>query len=162
MADHDLRFENTELVCMATGSREAGRRGAKAYVKAHADEIRNGGVETLFISVDTVRDYDAQTVYEKSGGAAMDQRACALLKKAGELSEVELQTASGESDAAAVAKAGIPAAVYSAAGKEAGKLMRTRNDNWENVDRKSVEKGVEILINAAYLFDEQGLEESYR
>ncbi|MBR5427815.1 MAG: M28 family peptidase [Clostridia bacterium] len=162
MADHDLRFENTELVCMATGSREAGLRGAKAYVKAHADEIRNGGVETLFISVDTVRDYDAQTVYEKSGGAAMDPRACALLKKAGELSEVELQTASGESDAAAVAKAGIPAAVYSAAGKEAGKLMRTRNDNWENVDRKSVEKGVEILINAAYLFDEQGLEESYR
>ncbi|MBQ6019091.1 MAG: M28 family peptidase [Clostridia bacterium] len=162
MADHGLRFENTELVCMATGSREAGLRGAKAYVKAHADELKNCGVETVFLSVDTIRDYDNQTVYDKAGGAAMDPCACALLKKAGELSEVELQTAKGESDAAALAKAGIPAAAYSAAGTEAGKLMRTRNDTWENVDRKSVEKGVEILINAAYLFDEQGLTASYR
>lgn len=160
MADNDLRFENTELVCVATGSREAGFRGAKAYVKAHADELGNG-VETAFIAADTIRDYDSQTVYTKAGGATMDPRVCALLQKAGELSEVELRAVSGASDAGAIAKAGVPAAVYSAAGREAGKLSRTRNDTWENIDRKSVEKGVEILINAAYLFDEQGLRDKY-
>ena len=56
MGDNDLRFENTELVVMFSGAEEAGLRGAKAAVKQHP-EFKDGGVETVFVSFDTLKDY---------------------------------------------------------------------------------------------------------
>ena len=35
LSDNDIRFENTEVVCMLAGSEEAGLRGSKAYFDAH-------------------------------------------------------------------------------------------------------------------------------
>ena len=66
MQDHDIRFENTEVMVLCTGSEEAGLRGAKAFCKAHADEFKaENDVETIFFGLDTVRDYDFMTIYHK-------------------------------------------------------------------------------------------------
>ena len=47
MQHHDIRFENTEVWVVLTGSEEAGLRGAKAFCKAHKDEL--GDVETVCV-----------------------------------------------------------------------------------------------------------------
>lgn len=166
MADNNLRFENTELVCIATGGEESGLRGAKAYMKAHAEEIKASGIETAFIAVDTLRDYETQAVYAKdmSGITKHDKRVCNMLKKGGEMCGVEMEFSSvyaGASDAAAVTQAGIPATCYAAMDPGPPRYYHTRLDTWDNMDRKTVEKGVEILITTAFLFDEKGLCEEY-
>ena len=166
MADNDLRFEHTDLICMATGGEESGLRGAKAYMKNYAEQFKTDGIETVFVAADTIKDYDCQFVYAKdmSGITKHDIRACKLVQKAGELSDIKLDFSSiylGASDAAAVTQAGIPAVAYAAMDPGPPKYYHTRLDTWQNLDRKTVEKGVEILINTAFLFDEQGLKENY-
>ena len=51
-----MSFENTEVVCMLAGSEEAGLRGAKAFAEAYKDKLREGGVETVFLGLETFRD----------------------------------------------------------------------------------------------------------
>lgn len=53
MAANDIRFENTEVVCVSMACEEAGLRGAKEYVKKHCGE---DDVETVFVGTDTLRD----------------------------------------------------------------------------------------------------------
>ena len=166
MADNDLRFENTDLVCIATGGEESGLRGAKAFMKAHAQEMKDSGIETAFIAIDTLRDYDTQAIYAKdmSGLTKHDKRVCNLLKKGGEMCGLNMEFSSvyaGASDAAAVTQAGIPATCYAAMDPGPPRYYHTRLDTWDNIDRKTIEKGVEVLITTAYLFDEKGLCESY-
>ena len=63
MQQHDIRFENTEVWVVLTGSEEAGLRGAKAFCKAHKNELSD--VETVFVGLDTIRDYDFAAVYSR-------------------------------------------------------------------------------------------------
>lgn len=48
LAEKDLRFENTEVRIVLTGSEEPGLRGAKAYIKAHKDELLATNAEVAF------------------------------------------------------------------------------------------------------------------
>ena len=84
LRNNDIRFENTEVVAMSVGAEEEGLRGSKAFAKAHGDEYKNDGVETLFIALDTLRDYEFMGVVTKdmTGTVKLDSQACALMKKA--------------------------------------------------------------------------------
>ena len=83
---NDIRLENTEIVAMSVGAEEEGLRGSKAFAKAHADEYKNDGVETFFLALDTLRDYEFMSVITKdmTGTVSLDKQACALVKKAAE------------------------------------------------------------------------------
>lgn len=164
MQDNGISFEYTDVSVLASGGEEAGLRGAKAFAKAHIDELK--AVETAFIAADTLRDYETFAVYSKdmSGLTKQDPRICALVKKAGELSDIEMEYANlfcGASDAAAVSQAGVPAVCLAAMDPGPPRYYHTRLDTADNLELKSIEKGIEILINCAFLFDEQGLKESY-
>ena len=164
MHDNDIRFENTEVCVLISGSEEAGLRGAKDYCAKHADELKK--IETVFCAVDTLKDLDHIAVYNRdlSGLVKHSASACALLKKGGEIAGVDLpyQTVSlGSSDAAAATQAGLHATTLAAMDPLPARYYHTRRDTEELLDIKSIETGIDIMLETAFLFDEAGLKESY-
>lgn len=164
LAEANIRFENTEVVVLLSGSEEAGLRGAKAYAKKHHDECLE--TETIFIGYDTMRDYDDMAIYSRdmTGTVKNDIRVCNLMKKAGEYAGLDLPFKSvffGSSDAAAISQAGIPGATFAAMDPTPARYYHTRLDTADNLDPKMIEAGLNLALETTYLFDKEGLKESY-
>ena len=144
------------------GGEEAGLRGSKAWAKAHADEIKNDGVETIFIALDTIREIDFMAIYDKdmTGMVKNDKRVANLLQDAAKevghdvpIKAIEL----GSTDAAAASQAGIPASAFTAMDPSPARYYHTRLDTEENLDPKTLETGLKIALEAAFMFDEKGI-----
>ena len=164
MQINDIRFENTEVRILISGSEEEGLRGAKDYCKKHLQESLE--IDTVFISTDTLKDLDKIAVYNRdlSGSVKHCVKTCALLRQGGLNAGVDLPFQSlffGASDSAAFTQAGISAATLAAMDPGPPRYYHTRRDTAELLDLKSVETGLNILLETAFLFDEQGLKESY-
>lgn len=160
MQQHDIRFENTEVWVVLTGSEEAGLRGAKAFCKAHKNELND--VETVFVGLDTIRDYDFAAVYSRdlTGTVKNDAGACALVKEAAKQTGLDLPYKSvffGATDAAAVTQAGMKAVSVAAMDPAPAKYYHTRLDTADNLDIKTVEAVLGVALETAFLFDEKGL-----
>lgn len=162
MDANNIRFENTEVVALMAGGEEAGLRGSKAWAKAHADEMKSDGVETVFISLDTIREIDFMAIYDKdmTGMVKNDKRVAALLQQAAKnvghdvpVKAIEL----GSTDAAAMSQAGIPASAFTAMDPSPARYYHTRLDTEDNLDPKMLETGLKIALETAFLFDEQGI-----
>ncbi len=154
MQQHDIRFENTEVWVVLTGSEEAGLRGAKAFCKAHKNELSD--VETVFVGLDTIRDYDFAAVYSRdlTGTVKNDAGACALVKEAAKQTGLDLPYKSvffGATDAAAVTQAGMKAVSVAAMDPAPAKYYHTRLDTADNLDIKTVEAVLGVAL------DEKGL-----
>lgn len=160
MQQHDIRFENTEVWVVLTGSEEAGLRGAKAFCKAHKNELSD--VETVFVGLDTIRDYDFAAVYSRdlTGTVKNDAGACALVKEAAKQTGLDLPYKSvffGATDAAAVTQAGMKAVSVAAMDPAPAKYYHTRLDTADNLDIKTVEAVLGVALETVFLFDEKGL-----
>lgn len=160
MQQHDIRFENTEIWVVLTGSEEAGLRGAKVFCKAHKNELSD--VETVFVGLDTIRDYDFAAVYSRdlTGTVKNDAGACALVKEAAKQTGLDLPYKSvffGATDAAAVTQAGMKAVSVAAMDPAPAKYYHTRLDTADNLDIKTVEAVLGVALETAFLFDEKGL-----
>lgn len=163
MSANNIRFENTEVVAMAVGGEEAGLRGTKAYMKAHADEIKaEKDVQTVFVAFDTVREHDFMAIYDKdmTGVVKNDKRVAQLVQTAAKnvgydvpVKAIEL----GSTDAAAASQAGIAATAFTAMDPSPARYYHTRLDTEDNLDPKSLEIGLKIALETAFLFDEQGI-----
>lgn len=164
MDDNDIRFENTEVVAFFSGAEEAGLRGAKDYAKRHGEECK--AIETVFVGLDTFKDYEDMFIYNRdmSGLTKHDERACKLLKKAAENAGINMKYSvifAGASDAAAMTQAGIPSVSLAAMNPGPPRYYHTRRDTADILDLKTIEKGVEIAVEAAFIFDEKGLCDNY-
>lgn len=160
MQQHDIRFENTEVWVVLTGSEEAGLRGAKEFCKAHKNELSD--VETVFVGLDTIRDYDFAAVYSRdlTGTVKNDAGVCALVKEAAKQTGLDLPYKSvffGATDAAAVTQAGMKAVSVAAMDPAPAKYYHTRLDTADNLDIKTVEAVLGVALETAFLFDEKGL-----
>lgn len=160
MQQHDIRFENTEVWVVLTGSEEAGLRGAKEFCKAHKNELSD--VETVFVGLDTIRDYDFAAIYSRdlTGTVKNDAGACALVKEAAKQTGLDLPYKSvffGATDAAAVTQAGMKAVSVAAMDPAPAKYYHTRLDTADNLDIKTVEAVLGVALETAFLFDEKGL-----
>ena len=162
MDANNIRFENTEVVALMAGGEEAGLRGSKAWAKAHAYEMKADGVETVFVSFDTIREIDFMAIYDKdmTGMVKNDKRVAALLQQAAKnvghdvpVKAIEL----GSTDAAAMSQAGIPASAFTAMDPSPARYYHTRLDTEDNLDPKMLETGLKIALETAFLFDEQGI-----
>ena len=166
LKDNDIRFENTEVLAVSTGSEEAGLRGAKAFAAKHSAEYAQSGVETVFMAVDTLRDYDYMGVYNKdmSGTVTLCPEAAAMVKAASALAGTPLDYACvsfGSSDAAAAQQGGIKAVALAAMDPEPARYYHTREDTADNMDIKTLETGIKVMLETVFLFDEKGLRNEY-
>lgn len=162
MHANNIRLENTEVVVLLAGGEEAGLRGSKAWCKAHAGEIKNDGAETIFISLDTIRESDFMAIYDKdmTGMVKNDARVAKLLQQAAAnvgfdvpIKTIEL----GSADAAAASQAGLAASAFTAMDPSPARYYHTRLDAEDNLDPKTIENGLKIALETIFLFDEQGI-----
>ena len=163
LSDNDIRFENTEVVAIMTGGEECGLRGSKAYFEAHP-ELRNDGVETIYIALDNIRDGDFMMIYEKdmTGTVANDKEVCKLLKNAGLKQGEDIPVGAiplGSTDAAAASQAGIKAASLVAMDPAPARYYHTRLDTADILIPEVMDKVLNIVLQAVYDFDEKGLAE---
>jgi hypothetical protein len=164
LKDNDINFEHTEVIAMSAGSEESGLRGSKAYMKAHKGEFDD--VPTVFIGLETFRDYEDIAIYQRdmTGTVKMDSGCCTLMKKAGLEAGLDLPYSSvymGASDAAAVQQAGMPAVTLAAMNPGPPRYYHTRGDVGDNMIPKTVEKCLEIALNALFIYDEEGYKKDY-
>ncbi len=163
MTDNDIRFENTEVQVLLAGGEEAGLRGSKAYAKAHKDELKDDSVETVFVSIDTIRDFDFMKIIDRdlNGLVKNDARVAALIKEGASIAgydNVDSGVISlGSTDSAALSQIGVPAATFIAMDPTPARYYHTRLDTEENLDPKTIEAGVKIALETAFLFDEKGI-----
>lgn len=154
----DLKFENTEVVCMITDGEEAGLRGAKAYAKAHHDELTDPNVETVVLCVDTLTDLKDLNVYNKdmTGTVKLDQELCSIVREAAaEMGHDNLKYANvffGSSDAAAYAQAGIRAATLAAMDPAPADYYHNRRDSYDRLVPETIKTGYEIILNTIIKF----------
>ncbi len=162
MEANKIRLENTEIRVVMAGGEEAGLRGSKAWAKAHADEIKNDGIETVFVDFDTVREHEFMAIYDKdmTGVVKNDVKAAKLVQQAAKnvgfevpIKAIEL----GSTDAAAISQAGLSATAFTAMDPSPARYYHTRLDTEDNLDPKTLEIGLKIALETVYLFDEQGL-----
>ena len=163
---NDIRLENTEIVAMSVGAEEEGLRGSKAFAKAHGDEYKNDGVETVFIALDTLRDYEFMSVItnDMTGTVALDKQGCALMKKASENAEIPVKFSTiplGSTDAAAMQQGGIKSVAFTSMDPAPARYYHTRDDNVSVLEMKTLEDSLKVVLETIFLFDEQGLKDSY-
>lgn len=163
---NDIRLENTEIVAMSVGAEEEGLRGSKAFAKAHADEYKNDGIETFFLALDTLRDYEFMSVITKdmTGTVSLDKQACALVKKAAENANIPVKLSTiplGSTDAAATQQGGIKSVAFTSMDPAPARYYHTRDDNVSVLEMKTLEDSLKVVLETIYLFDEQGLKDSY-
>lgn len=160
LSEGDVRFENTEVRVVLTGSEESGLRGAKAFVKKHAEELKE--VETIAVAVDTMRDLKDMAVYDRdlSGTCKHDKQVKELMKGAAMNCGRDLPYASvyiGASDGAAFTQGGVKATGFAAMDPTPPRYYHTRLDDVDMLDAECMRVGSEILLEAVCMYDEAGL-----
>lgn len=162
LSDNNIRFENTEVVVLCAGGEEAGLRGSKAFAKAHADEYKNDGTQTIFVGFDTIRELEFIKAYDKdmTGVVKNDRKTAELVQRAAKLMDLELPIGAielGSTDAAAMSQAGIKATSVTAMDPSPARYYHTRLDTEDNLSLGAIETGVKLALETTFLFDEEGL-----
>lgn len=160
MAENDFRFKNTEVCALITGSEESGLRGALAFGKKNAAELNK--IETIMIPLETLRETDQLALYtiDQTGTVRNDRQVAALLKNAGKNIGIDLPEADiypGSTDAAGFTREGLKACGMGGVNHNPKTYYHTRFDSWDNISEDCMEKTLEISLEAARLFDENGL-----
>lgn len=164
LKESGIRFEHTEVDIVLTGSEEAGLRGATAWAKKHKEEIDSSGIETIFIALETLRDWDHLNIYTRdlTGMVELDKGGVKLLDKASVACGRPLKHFSvffGASDCAAIQKSGLRATCLAGMDPTPANYYHNEKDTADNMDRKTYALGLDISLEAAEIFDRDGAPE---
>lgn len=161
MSEKNIRYENTEVCCLITGSEEAGLRGSLAYAERHREELLN--VETIFIALDTMRDIDQLRVFTLglNGTQRNSDVVGELLIEVGNNWGVEIRKSKllfGATDAEAFSRNGILSCGFCGVDLKPKLYYHTRFDTWNNINRECLQISRKICIETAHLYDNKGIE----
>ena len=162
LSDNDIRFENTEVAVLCAGGEEAGLRGTKAFLKANKDALKADGVETVFFTIDTIRELDFPQIYDKdmTGMVKNDMRVAKLIQSAAKNVGLDVPIGPislGATDSAAASQAGFPASSFVAMGPAPARYYHTRLDTADNLSAQAIDTTVKIALETVFLYDEQGI-----
>ena len=94
----------------------------------------------------------------------LDSGACALMKKAADIAGVPVNfttTPLGSTDAAAMQQGGIKSVAFTSMDPAPARYYHTRLDKVNMLEMKTIEDVLKIVLETVFLFDEQGLKETY-
>ena len=162
MAESGVRFENTEVGCLLSGSEEAGLRGARAFAKAHHEELSDPNVETIFIAMDVMREIEELRVarFGCTGTVKNDPAVGELIRDAGRACGVEMPDTElypGAIDSEAFSVLGLRASGFTAGSHDAKRYYHTRMDTPDNMDPDTLAVSLNICKEAARIFDKEGV-----
>lgn len=162
LKENDIQLENTEVVALITGSEEAGLRGAKAFCKQNPTYGKEEGIETIFVTYETLRELEHLVIYNRdmNGITKNDDKVCDLAKRAAADCGMDLKYGSvfaGATDAAAFSQAGLKATCLAAMDPNVQQYYHTRYDNWDNLSEECLSKVLDITIDMIDKFDKNGL-----
>ncbi|MDR1905745.1 MAG: Zn-dependent exopeptidase M28, partial [Clostridiales bacterium] len=164
LKEDGIRLKNTEICVFISSAEEAGLRGAKAFAEAHKDEYGkdNKDVETIAVSMETLREAEFFSVYTKdiNGIVKTDEDVACLVKEAGRINDVDIKYATvslGATDSGAFTQAGIKSTCLSAMSHNLKDYYHTRRDTKDNIDPVVLGKAFDIVADTVFLYDEKGL-----
>ena len=162
MTRKGVRFPDTEVVVLLTGSEEAGLRGAKAFVRQHRAALLDPEVQTVSIGLDTFRDLKDIAIYDRdmSGTVKHDPRMQKLMHEAGMACGMDLPSASiyiGACDAAAFTQAGIPSTGFAAMDPTPPRYYHTRLDGADMLEPEAIRVAAEITYQTVEIFAAKGI-----
>jgi hypothetical protein len=166
MSEGDVRFANTEVACLLTGSEEAGLRGSKAFARKHQKEFSDPNVETVFIAMDTMREIKELRVcnFGCTGTVYNDKAVGNLLHEASRNCGVDMPNSElypGAVDCEAFSMYGLRSNGFTGVSHEAKHYYHTREDTADNIDPDCLTLSLNICKEAARLYDQNGGMEKY-
>lgn len=161
--DNNIRLENTEIQIALVNGEESGLRGSKDFAKRHKEEFNDKNIETIFVAIDTIHDFDFMKIIlsDMNGTVKNDKRVANLIKSSGEeagFDKIDVGVIDlGSTDAAAFSQIGVPAASFIAMDPTPARYYHTRLDTAEILDEKTIKAGLQITLQTVLNFDKKGL-----
>ena len=141
LKESGIRFENTEVDVVLTGSEEAGLRGAKEWAKAHKNDYND--VPTFIIAYDTIHEGKFLQVNQKDLNATVkaDAEISRRFKEAADKLGITCNVGNvpfGATDSAAFNQGGFRATGITAMNHNLQNYYHTRYDSYDNLDKEAL------------------------
>lgn len=162
LSESGIRLENTEVCCLATGSEEAGLRGAWNFADTHKDEINE--VPTAVMVFDTLRDMDYLTIYKRdmTNLVKNDADCVKLVDKAAQKINHPLAHGGvpfGASDAAILSRKGVKAVCVAGQDPLHANYYHNTRDTADNLRPDTMRVCLDLSLAAVEIFDKEGFGE---
>lgn len=157
LSDSHYRYSDTEVICLLTTAKNAGQKGAAAYIKRNIHELKK--TDTTVIVLESLCNTDEISIANRDESG--------LLKTSGELNALmELSASSigiktvkspikiGSTDAVKFIHSGIQSVIIRAAGKNRKQLYPTRFDDTKAVNSECIENVMKMVIEGINLLAE--------
>ena len=158
LKEEGIKFENTEVGVILTGSEEAGLRGAKAWCAAHKGEFDD--VPTFIFSYDTIHDpkFLMTNYRDLNGTVKADKDVSDLFMEAAKELDISCKKGwvpplGGATDSAAFAQAGFRATGVTGLNHKLEDYYHTRRDTYDNMNEQGLADCFAISVKALEMFD---------